>query len=177
MKHLEDLEKFKRIPRAMCVAALGVSALLAWSGRIQNPAVLAGFFMAGVSLWYLPEEETSIRSKRIMVASAFFVIGVGLLELNLYFGARQAYLSRPHLAPMVPMSGISFLMIGFALIFMHSRRNYWLARLMIVVTTIFSLVTGVSYAYGIRSLYVIGPYLGLAPVFLILCLGLLFAHR
>ena len=167
MKQSGLFEKLKLVPRLMGVAAVVVGAWLAGTGRLRDPAVLLGFFMASVSLWYLPEEETNRRSRAIVLGSALLLITLGV------FGLKDTIELKKLLAP---MSGVSFLMIGFALIFMHSRRYYWLTRVMISVTVAFSLLTGVSYAYGIRSHYVIGPYLNLAPIFLILSVGLLFAH-
>ena len=154
----------------MCISALVACALLAFLGYLADAAVLLGFFMASVSLWYLPEEEISLRSRKIMLAAAGFVILLGTAKLAGHFMAEYG-------TPGGLFSGASFLMLGLALIFMHSRTHYWLTRVMIGVMLVFSLLAGVSYAYGIRSTYVIGPYLSLAPVFLILCTGLLFAHR
>lgn len=151
------------------------------------------FLAAGVALWSL---HTSVPASRglaralsltaaalggLTLSEDLFAIELGIDQLMLRDAPQAAMASHP--GRMAPMTALNFLLIGLALLALKARPSrfpiawtYWLAFPPLIASS----VAIVGYAYGVRSLYKVGPYapmaLHTALYFFVLSLSLLAAE-
>lgn len=173
--------------------ALDVTALKSvFPGLVTVKANTAlGFVLAGVSLWLLRTEGVSGRRRQVAHACAAVVALLGLLTLGehvlgwdlgidqLLFreGPGAAGTSAPGRTS--PNAAFGFLLIGIALLLLdvETRGGGRPAQALAAATALVSLL---GYAYGVPSLYGIGPYTQMAPhtaaLLLVLSLGVLLAR-
>lgn len=178
--------------------AVGCLVLLGWAldipllksvfpGLVTMKANTAlGFVLSGVSLG-LP------RMRRVAVACAGLVLLLGALTLGEYlsggnFGIDQMLFpddagATQTFAPgrMSPATALNFVLLGLALLTLQTWRGFWDTEFPAIVVLVVSALALVGYAYGVESLYRIGPYssmaLNTAALFAALSLGVLSARQ
>jgi PAS domain S-box-containing protein len=150
------------------------------------------FILAGVSLWVLQKEQTSLRTRRIGLACAAFVALAGMLTLSEYvldvdlgldqllFKESAGAVRTSHLGRMSPVTALNFALVGCALLFLETNRGILPGQYLAIGAAISSLLALVGYAYGEESFYSISTYTSMAlhtsVTFLVLCFGILHAR-
>ena len=184
---------------------IGCSVLVGWTIDVDvlkrilpglvamNPTTAIAFVLAGMSLWLLRAQNTASRLRRIGQGLAFAVALVGLIKLvgilagldvgidHLLFRGKLESEAAVTGIPnrMAPNTALNFFLLGCALLLVErqTRRSYWLAQLLILVSLAASLLAIVGYAYGVTSFYGVTSYIPMALhtalTFVVLSAGLL----
>jgi len=184
--YLKFLDRFVRVG-AIVVIAVGAAVLLGWFANIAllksllpglasmkvNTAV--AFVAVGASLWLKqthPPGTAPFRLARFLSISAaglggfnliedFFGLDLGIDQLILPDSAAAATSQRGRMAP---VTALNFLLSGFALVTLKADRPRlvawanWLAAPPLFLSTL----AIVGYAYGVTSLYKLGPFTSIA---------------
>lgn len=191
---------------ASAIAILvGCSVLVGWTLDVDvlkrilpglvamNPTTAIAFVLAGMSLWLLRAQTTASRLRRIAQGLAFAVALVGLIKLvgilsgwdvgidQLLFRGKLESEAAVTGIPnrMAPNTALNFFLLGCALLLVdrQTRRSYWLAQLLILVSLAASLLAIVGYTYGVTSFYGVTSYIPMALhtalTFVVLSAGLL----
>lgn len=194
------MTRFSRIG-ALLTAAVGTTVFVGWlagigSLRSVSPGLASmkvntalAFLAAGVALWLLLRPTVSALWPARILAGAVAAIGGLTLSEDLFgiaLGIDQLILrdavSTVHPGRMAPATALCFLLVGLGLLTLKgprsSRRSVrasWFALPALFVST----VALAGYAYGVRSLYKVGPYTSMAvhtaACFFVLCLAILAA--
>ncbi|MBI5180253.1 MAG: hypothetical protein HZA05_02470 [Nitrospirae bacterium] len=191
--HLVSLFRFFTQVAGNIVIFIGCIILIGWLFNIpilkdiipgtpkMMPNTAIAFVFAGIALRY---------KGRIAHAGAIIVIAVGILTLSQYiFGidlkidqllfadSKTPQTSYP--GRMSPHSAVGFILGGIALLLAGAKRTR-ISQLLVVFLILTLLLALIGYAYSIKSLYSISPYIGMSPItailFLILCLGILLSQ-
>ena len=186
---------------ALSTMAVGFLVLLGWLFGIpflqsivpgfvaMVPNTALGFVLAGLSLWLQADAGTPL--SRLGSRAAAAVSGMlGLLTLAEYTWGRDLRLdellfrdtaARTGVFPgrMAVTAAVSFVMIAGALLVSQTRCPRWLGEALAVLPGTLAMVSLTGYAYGVRSLFWIGNYKGMAVhtavAFLALSLGILYS--
>ena len=168
------------------------SVSLDWVTMKANTAIC--FVLAGLSLWFLREEDVTRQHRLPSQAVAAFVALVGLLTLMEYlfhadFGIDELLFKDSPSAVqtstpgrMSPAAALNFLLIGLALLGLDWRTPGGLrpAQTLPVLALAISLVASIGYLYGVKPLSAIaaGTSISLhtALAFIVLSLGLLYSR-
>ncbi len=201
---LSYLDWFVRVG-ALLLVSVGATVVLGWLFNItvfksllpgletMKVNTAYGLLAAGLALWSLHTSAPGSQSRRFAKVLSVIVAALGALTLAEYLfdldlGIDQLIFPDTsqvthNLPPgrMSPIAAFNFLMIGFALFSLKARQSrvaacaHWL----VIFPIFFATLAIVGYAYGVSSLYKIGPYssmaLHTALSFLILALALLAA--
>lgn len=202
------IDQFRLIPRAASGLSIFVSCLvlMGWTfdllvlrsvlpGQPQMvPITALTFIMASVSLWMQVSEKKSQRAApgpRIcglgVILISLITLGEYLTGMDLGFDtwlfteriqvAGASFPGRPS-----PHTAISFLLIGFALLLITTKRGKAcrLAQIVVLMTALIALMALVGYIYQVAFLYSITAYTGMALptalIFIVLSAGILFIH-
>ncbi len=150
------------------------------------------FILAGASLWILQRKEPSQKTRRVGQACAAFVAMAGMLTLSEYmldldlgldqllFKELSGAVITSHPGRMSPVTALNFALIGCALLLLKTHRGILPGQYLTIGAALSSLIALVGYAYGEESLYSLSVYTSMAlhtsVTFLILCIGILYAH-
>jgi signal transduction histidine kinase/CheY-like chemotaxis protein/HPt (histidine-containing phosphotransfer) domain-containing protein len=149
------------------------------------------FLFAGLALWL--SRAGRLRLRRLGRLAGVAATAVGALALAEYgtgsdFGIDELLfrdgqtLPSDHPGRMSPATALLFVVIGAALLLLEckSRRSRLCAQLFTLAASLLSILALTGYAYGVSSLYEIGPYgsvaLHTAAMFCLLSLGIMFAR-
>src|ERR1700730_14828173 len=154
--------------------------------------------LAGLSLWLLrlrsgQAGKLSPKHGRLGQICAVLVAFLGLLTLgeiflNLNLGIDQIFLRDTLTDPRVPPGRMSvpgafgFFMLGSSLFFLGRKSPYdaMAAQILALIGLIDALLALLGYVYGVHGLYAVSHYTTMAVhtalVFVVLCLGALFAR-
>jgi len=149
------------------------------------------FMLAGTSLWLGSTKRESQWIDLLAKACATVTLLLGLLTLSEYLfswnpGIDQ-FLSKDLLTPesahpgrMSLVNALNFLLLGLSLL-LPARHPYWrLVEVFSITALLISVLALLGYVYGVSSLYQFFPDSSIAIhtvlAFLILCVGILFAH-
>lgn len=201
--HLTFLDRSVRAG-AILVFSVGVAVLVGWSADIHILKTLlpglasmkantaAAFLAAATSLWLL-HASARPAAWRVARVLAIFVVAIGGLSLVEYglqldlgidqlivrdgFGEIASQAGR-----MAPITALNFVFAGLGLLTLnanHPRTAGW-ANWFVAVPLFFSMLAILGYAYGVSSLYRVGPFssiaLHTALAFFVLSLSLLAAN-
>ncbi|MEO7840129.1 MAG: diguanylate cyclase [Anaerolineales bacterium] len=188
---------------SIAAVVIGVAVLLGWTFNIavlksllpglanMRPLTALGILLAGCALWLLQQEYPLLWQQRLRLIFGGLVAvigGITLLEyiFNLDVGIdlwffRQAVLAEGGLRPGRPSPTASFalFLLGLALLNIYRKPN-WIQPLLTLPIMLIGLLALVGYAYGVSSLFTVGPYspmaLHAAFLLIILTLGVLSAR-
>ena len=198
------LPTFDKIVRvgAVTVASVGIVVIFGWVFNIPLlksvlPGLMTmklntacGFLVAGTALWLLHTSARSSRSFRLGLVLSVFVALLGVLNLIEYIFAvdlgidqllMQDVEQKLHPGRLAETTAFGFLLVGVAMFDLRARRQRRTAstRCLAAVVLFVSTLAIVGYAYGVSSLYAVGPYssmaLHTALAFLVLSLSILAA--
>lgn len=200
--HFFSLLPFYVKTASLLAIGVGLIVLIGWSVEITllksilpDAAVVKfntalSFVLAGLSLWLVREQAAPQIKRRIGQTLASLALLMGLLTLSEYLfqwdlGIDQLFakdsdtLSSPYPGRMSEISAICFILIGLAILVIHSRISEYLS----LAVTLLALLVLIGYLFDFESLYRFERY-GLVPlptaiVLFIFSLGLLAArpHR
>src|SRR3984893_14751068 len=164
----------------------------------MKPNTAFCFVLAGLSLWLLrlPSSqavEFNPKHGRLGQICAVLVAIIGLLTLgeiflNLNLGIDQILLRDTLTDSRVPPGRMSipcafgFIMLGSSLFFLgrKSPRDVMAAQILALIGLVDALLAFLGYVYGVHGLYAVSHYTTMAGhtalVFVVLCLGALFAR-
>jgi signal transduction histidine kinase/CheY-like chemotaxis protein len=171
------------------IITIGGLALLAWTTGLQpmlklipnsvpmNPLVAIMFILSGLALILLVRNPQ--RSLPVILLSAI-IIAVATVKLSSYlFGVeipidQVVFHDKLHGDQMANTSALNFLLCGFALLFISSKKNRTIAiaQLLTFFVILTSLYAGFGYLYNFRSLHSVEVYFRMA-VHTALCFSLL----
>jgi len=155
---------------------------------VPNTAV--SFLLVGLSLWLQAgrKADSSLKVSRVAAAATGLL---GLTELAQYvsrtdFGIDELLFRDPTgLTSVFPgrmavSTALGFMAIAGALLISGLPRARWLSEALALVPGLLGLLSLAGYAYGVRSLYWIGTFKGMAIhtalAFILLTVGTLLAH-
>lgn len=157
----------------------------------MKPLTAVGNILAGIALWHLRSATDPSWQKTLGQVCASLVIALGgLLLLEYLFNPlwnielwlfAEAVLAEggTHPGRPSPTTAFCLVLLGWA-IFMLDKRPNWLSALLALVILFINGLAIVGYAYGVGSLYQIGPYsptaLHTAVLFILGAVGCLFAR-
>ncbi len=191
---------------SLAVTLLGASVLIGW--RIDQPHLKSGipglvamnpvtafcFVAAGLALWLLRTEGAPARMQlagRVLAALVVVLPPLCLSRLylpwdlaldRLAFSAQVAVASGGHPNRMAPNTGLNFVLVGLALLFLdgRTRRGWRPAEGLAVAAGVSALVAVFGYAYQSRLLYGVGAFIPMAintaAGFVLLSVGVLCAR-
>lgn len=151
-----------------------------------------GFSLCGISLWMLHHEQTKKPIRLLANTCVTIVLLIAVLTLGEYvlsrnFGIDQ-FLFKDSTSVsgtsfpgrMSPATALNFLLLGSALLLIDNRWSYWLNETLTMIVLIIVGAAAIGYSYGVSSFYQIGVYssitLHTTLMFIVLCLGILFAR-
>jgi PAS domain S-box-containing protein len=157
----------------------------------MKPNTAAALLLAGLALWWLRDEGASrwVRNAGAALAGAVALVaaltlaqyaaGVDLGIDGLLRAVPPAPAAYPYPLRMAPATASCLLLLGLGLLALRAGR-FVLAQLAALGVAATALVAVVGYAYGVHSLYAIGPFasvaLHTALALLVLAAGLLAAR-
>ncbi|MBD2461189.1 PAS domain S-box protein [Oscillatoria sp. FACHB-1407] len=171
------------------------SVLPTWVTMKANTAI--AFLSAGVALGVVQHQirqPTSTQLRAIAQGCAGATLMIGLLTVSQYLfhinlGIDQLLVVEPatavgtsHPGRMAPLTAVSFILIGLALLFSSQRLQNFVQPIQAIVFTvgIIAFQALVGYAYKIEALYGISYYTQMAVhtalTFLLLCVGILYLY-
>jgi diguanylate cyclase (GGDEF)-like protein len=185
--YLPFFDWFARVG-AVVVVAVGIAVVIGWFLNIALlKSVLPGlasmkvntacsFLASGVALWIVhtcAQGSGSLRLARTLSAIVAALGGLTLAEdlFGLDLGIDQLILPDTQeatgtLTPgrMSPATALNFLLVGFALLALKARQSHLAAgaHWLLIAPIFISTLAIVGYAYGVSSLYAVGPYTSMA---------------
>ena len=191
---------------SLALVLLGTSVLIGWRidqshlksgipGLVaMNPVTALAFVAAGLALCLLRSESLPARSRLFARMLAVLVVVLPLVSLSrlylpwdlaldrLLFSAQVAVASGGVPNRMAPNTGLNFVLLGLALLFLDRRtaRGWRPAEGMTAAAGIFALFAVLGYAYESRLLYGVGAFIPMAVNtalgFVVLSAGMLCAR-
>lgn len=202
--HIAALQAFSR-KASVATVAIGAVVIFGWMFNIAAlKSVLPGLvtmkantaiclILGGWSLWlwHKPSPNQSNRSRAQIFAAIVALTGVltliqystgsdfGIDQLLFKESAKAAGTYAP--GRMAANTAVNFLLLGASLLLLHSPFPYYRSTQILSLTACLVALLGLlGYAYGVQSLYGIGPYTQMAVhtgvAFVLLSLGILFAR-
>jgi two-component system cell cycle sensor histidine kinase/response regulator CckA len=173
---------------SLAVALLGTSVLVGWRidqshlksgipGLVaMNPVTALSFVVAGLALCLLRTESLPARTRLLARMLAVLVVVLPLVSLSrlylpwdlaldrLFFSAQVAVASGGQPNRMAPNTGLNFVLLGLALLFLDRRtaRGWRPAEGMTAAAGIFALIAVLGYAYESSLLYGVGAFIPMA---------------
>lgn len=156
----------------------------------MRPYVAVGLILGSASLWLLAGRGLNQAMRKLGGLCAVLVALLGLVTLIVYlfdwnlgveswlFQSKLEAVKRPGRLPV--STAIGFVMTGIALLTLHieTRRGIRPAQFLALAVVLTSLLTVLSYSYGIRELYQLNPGMAVntAVAFILLSSGILSAY-
>jgi len=196
----KSIPPFKSLAQGIGLFVIGIGCLVL-AGWVLDIAVLKSivpglatmksmtallFVLSGISLWL----QAKAQAHQFALVCAFIVTVASVLTLGEYlfsrdFGIDQLVFREPAVGVlypgrMAPVTGLSFLLISSALLFLDRRTGDRFKEFPVIAVFALSLLAVIGYIYAVSSLYRIGAYTSMALhtalSFVVLSMGILFAR-